>query len=99
MGDHITSSVYFFAEENWCEPCAHWPEYWFDKHSYSRWATQEILDLLMNRGAKKPTLVVEEFMNMMDNFSCVNQRTKNLFSIARAASRDIYDIVRDLEDK
>ena len=61
MNDHIVRSVYFFSEEQWVPPAKHWPKYWFDKNSYSRWAVSEILELLSNRGDIKPSKIVKDF--------------------------------------
>lgn len=97
MNDHITQSVYFFAEEQWVEPWLNWPKYWFDKNSYSRWAVSEILPLLRNRGDTKPSKIVRDFVNRMDDYSCYNEDSKYIFTIARDAANDILDIVGDLE--
>ena len=97
MNDHIVRCVYFFSEEQWVPPAKHWPRYWFDKNSYSRWAVSEILDLLSNRGDTTPSKIVEDFADKMDRYACYNDTARYIFSIAREAATDILDVVRSLE--
>lgn len=97
MNDHIVRCVYFFSEEQWVPPARHWPKYWFDKNAYSRWAVDEIIELLSNRGNIKPSKIVNDFVDRMDCYSCYNETSKYIFSIARDAATDVLDFVRALE--
>ena len=97
MSDYVVRCVYSFSEEQWVEPSKTWPRYWFDKNSYSRWAASEILDLLRRRGESTPSEVVSDFANRMDDYSCYNETSRYIFSIAHEAATDILDVVRSLE--
>lgn len=97
MSDHVVRCVYSFSEEQWVEPSKHWPKYWFDKNSYSRWAASEIIYLLRKRGDLAPSQVVSEFADRMDDYSCYNETSRYIFTIAHEAATDILDFVRSLE--
>lgn len=97
MYDYIVSAVESDILERWFEPPGHWPNYWFDKQAYSRWASYEILKLLKNGGDKRPTKIVEEFVDKMDNYYCVRDDTRKMFEIARSAAEDILDVIRAMD--
>ena len=98
MDERFTFAVYCFTEEQWIEPDRNWPPYWFDRNSYSRWAAYEIIDLLRNRGDEKASTTVKQFKDKMDNYSCYNPISRNLFRLATEAADDILDIVRAMEE-
>jgi len=98
MDDRFTWAVWCFAEEQWIEPSDRWPNYWFDRNSYSRWATCEILELLLDRDNHyKPSTIVEQFRDKMDEYSCYNEASRHIFTIATEAANDILDLIRAME--
>lgn len=97
MNDRIVWAVECFMEEQWIEPSANWPSWWFDKNAYSRAAVEELIELLKVRGSKPASRVTGDFVRKMDRYSCRREDTRRMFSIAREAASDIDDIVRAME--
>lgn len=98
MEERIIFTIKCFSEENWAEPCANWPDYWFNKSSYSRWAISEIIELLENRGINEsPKKVVSNFISRMDRYSCLNDSARKIFSIARETADDVLDFLHAME--
>lgn len=63
----------------------------FAQRSYSLWAAEEVLHYVKCRNDISPTAAVEEFIRMMDEYSCINPETSYLFSVAKDTALDIYD--------
>lgn len=63
----------------------------FMQQSYSRWAAEEILRCIQERGSKQPVTVIEEFANKMDKYSLANSNTSYIFSVGYDTAMDILD--------
>jgi len=66
-----------------------WPLCYFNQRSYSRWAANEILELVMDNPFSTPIDIIEEFIIKMDYFSCIDLSTSLIFSIAKDTAEDI----------
>lgn len=64
-----------------------------ERESYLRWAVDEILVLLENSNDTPPLLVIEEFRDKMDRYSCLNSRTSYVFSCAKDTAEWIIDLL------
>jgi hypothetical protein len=95
MNDRAITAIENYMEECLFEPRLNWPKCTFDQQSYSRWAANEILGLIMDHPFTQVDTIVEEFMLKMDYFSCVakDPNISIIFSIAKGTAEDIFDIV------
>lgn len=64
----------------------------FQHTSYSRWAATELLDRLYHSD-QPPLVVIEEFRDLMDEYSCVNPSTSYIFSTAKGMTEWIIDLL------
>jgi len=69
------------------EPSYNWPEYQFLNRTYSRWALNEIINLVESDDSKPIGEVISEFWNKMDDYSEVNDSI--IFKIARNLANDV----------
>jgi hypothetical protein len=69
-----------------------WQGYTFKELSYSKWAANELLKCLKEQGAP-PLLVMESFMDKMDEYSRVNQKFGFIFSDAREVTEHIIEFL------
>ena len=97
MDDRLVWLVKNYVDEEWKEPGANWPSYYFERNAYSRWAAYEIVDLLKNRGETSPVKIVKDFASVMDDYSCLNKVARGIFSIARDAANDILYFLYAME--
>ena len=65
----------------------------FVQYAYSEWAVREIIESIQKNKSKPPIAVVEDFVRKMDEYSCVNQDTSRIFSIAKDSAMDILDML------
>lgn len=65
-----------------------WSPY-FEQQSYSMWAAEEMLDLVVNSN-KDPECVIESFMHRMDKYSTMAKDDVR-FSVARDAAQAVLD--------
>lgn len=75
------------------------PAYWFDKRSYSLWAAEEVLRLVMDHPAEPPTMIAEAFMLNMTYLSGVakSKEARFIFMFAMYSSGNILDMLRAME--
>lgn len=74
------------------EPKSNWPTCEFRRRSYSRWAADEILNMIKNDPINQdPLNNVELFMNKMDRFLDMseNQEVYFAFIVAKETAEDI----------
>lgn len=64
---------------------------YFRQQSYTRWALQEILRRLETDRVTPPLIVIEEFADEMDRYSCCNPYTSYIFSVAKDTAQWIID--------
>lgn len=67
--------------------------YSLEQESYSRWAAKELLIRLEKDKITPPLILMEEFRDQMDNYSCVNIRTSYVFSCAKDMAEWIIDLL------
>jgi len=75
---------------------ASWAHWYFDQATYSRWAGDELIDLLERNPTIPPIRTVNEFTKKMDAFSIMGKENNIMFSIAKDFSENIGDVLRDL---
>ena len=75
---------------------ASWAHWYFDQATYSRWAGDELIDLLKHNRSIAPIRLVNEFTKKMDVFSVMGKENNIMFSIAKDFSENIGDILRDM---
>ena len=97
MDDRVVWLVQCYIEDEWKDPSCRWSDWYFTKNAYSRWAAYEIVDLLKNRGDTSPIKIVKDFSSTMDDYSCMNNMARGIFSIARDAANDILDFLYAME--
>lgn len=83
------SVIQNYMNQHFFEPAYNWPTYWFEGRAYSRWVANEILRLLKEQGSTPTIDIIKEFILKLDEWSCMNEGTSRIFSIAREAAEDI----------
>lgn len=68
-------------------------DYSLQQESYSRWAARELLVRLEKNRTTPPLVLIEEFRDQMDRYSCVNMRTSYVFSCAKDMAEWIIDLL------
>lgn len=61
--------------------------------SYSRWAVKELLSQLKTHPETPPLIIIEEFRDQMDKYSCLNPHTSYIFSCAKDMAEWIIDLL------
>lgn len=72
---------------------AKWRGYSLAQESYSRWAAREILVRLIKNNTTPPLIVIEQFRDQMDDYSCRNLHTSYMFSVAKDMAEWIIDLL------
>ncbi len=67
--------------------------YTFAQKSYSKWAATELISELEKQPDSPPLITIENFMEKMDRYSCLNSKTSYIFSVARDVSEYIVDML------
>lgn len=64
--------------------------------SYRRWAMESIIDWVWRNRENPPIIVMEEFLQMMDDAACeATEMDQNImFSTAYDVAMDVYDMLR-----
>lgn len=79
------------------DPEKRWPELEFDRASYSKWAVDEIITMIIENPDKSVLENVIVFKNMMRDFacstSCYNDNIVFIFELAWEIASDIEDII------
>lgn len=63
------------------------------QESYSKWAAREILVRLIKEKETPPLVVIEQFRDKMDEYSCRNLNTSYMFSVAKDTAEWIIDLL------
>lgn len=82
-----------YCLEHWSKSKPYQQERNLEQESYSRWAINEILTLLENSDNTPPLIVIEQFRDKMDRYSCINPRTSYVFSCAKDIAEWIIDLL------
>lgn len=70
-----------------------WRDYSPRQESYSRWAAREILTRLEKNRELPPLIVIEQFRDQMDEYSCMNRKTSYRFSVAKDMAEWLVDLL------
>lgn len=99
MTDENMEAVLIILEyaANIKEPRRRCKKSYFKELSYSRWATEEILNAVMEHNDKSPVAVLEEFVSQMYMYSTKRENTGLIFSVAISCAMDILDILYAME--
>lgn len=80
------------------EPRNHYQRSQFKQSSYSIWAANEVLNYIREHESIRPTsIVIEDFIRKMDEYSCKNSINSFIFSVAHDIAEDILDIFLAME--
>lgn len=71
----------------------------FKNKSYAKWSVQELLMYITRNKNQSPTESTIEFIKMMDDFSKIRKKDKNMFLIAKDTAKDILDIFNAMENE
>lgn len=91
MNEDAAIVIINYMEENLFEPKQNWPKDEFYRRSYSRWAANEILELVLKHPFDAAHSLIEGFFFQMLYFSHLSKsESANLiFSIAMETAEDI----------
>ena len=95
MNEEAVQVIIDYIDEYLFEPYANWPKNWFNQRTYSRWAANEILGLVIDNPLTPPSMVIDEFLVKMSYYSCVseNQNISIIFSTAVDTAENILNLV------
>lgn len=95
MNEEAAQAITDYIEEYLFEPDANWPKSWFNQRTYSRWAANEILELIIDNPLTSPMIIIDEFLIKMSYYSCMseNQNISIIFSTAVDTAEDILCLV------
>lgn len=65
----------------------------YKQEVYSLWAARELLNELRKNRPKPPLIVMEDFRDKMDRYSCVNPATSFIFSVAKDTIEMFIDMI------
>lgn len=65
----------------------------FRQESYSRWATDELLNRMRKHPDTPPLVIMEEFRDQMDGFSTYSQQSSLIFSTAKETAQWAIDLL------
>lgn len=68
-----------------------WYGYSFLEVCNSKWAAEELIDILLKDMSIPPLCVVERFRDEMYRLSTLNKKTEHVFSVAVCVAEDIMD--------
>lgn len=100
------SVIQEYMDEHLFEPKSNWPKCEFNIRSYSRWAANYILDLIIKESMKlppyisgletrDPLAIIQDFINDLDYYSEIssdNGRMLTIISIAKNTAVDIRSL-------
>lgn len=65
----------------------------YKQETYSLWAARELLNELRKNKGKPPLIVMEDFRDKMDRYSCMNPATSFIFSVAKDTVEMFIDMI------
>ena len=72
------------------------PKRYFEQLSYHNWAVEELIKEIEESETLPPMIVVEEFINRMEEYACKSEKNGRMFSIAKDAGEWVLDILISL---
>lgn len=70
-----------------------WQTAEYKQETYSLWAARELLNELRKNKGKPPLIVIEDFRDKMDRYSCMNPATSFIFSVAKDTVEMFIDMI------
>lgn len=65
----------------------------YKQEVYSLWAARELLNELRKNKSKPSLIVMENFRDKMDRYSCMNPATSFMFSVAKDTTEMFIDMI------
>lgn len=65
----------------------------YKQEVYSLWAARELLNELRKNRSNPPLIVMENFRDKMDRYSCMNPSTSFIFSVAKDTIEMFIDMI------
>lgn len=65
----------------------------YKQETYSIWVARELLNELRKNKNKPPLVVMEDFRDRMDRYSCMNPATSFIFSVAKDTTEMFIDMI------
>jgi hypothetical protein len=93
MTDEAIAIVVHYMEKFLFAPEKNWPKIEFDRRSYSRWAVNEILELLADHPFSPADAIIDGFIIRMSYFSCLVKNGDQRFIVAIEAAEEIQSIL------
>lgn len=73
------------------QPMGYWRSSEFAQLSYSKSAAREVLRLLQHNKELPPLVVIEEYRDKMNDYSCLNSVWSIMYSVAADTASSIVD--------
>lgn len=91
MNESDILKIVKYMEECLFEPRLNWSKHWFENRTYSRWAADEILGLILDDPFTPSNVIIKKFIAKMESFSEVAEDTlaSLIFSIAKDTAEEI----------
>jgi len=95
MNEIVTITIMNYLDEHLFEPRRSWPKTEFNRRSYSRWAVEEILELLINDPLTDPFIIISHFEDRMIHYSLLSKtkECRYIFEIAVDVCEDILSFI------
>lgn len=65
----------------------------YKQETYSIWSARELLNELRKNKNKPPLVVMEDFRDKMDRYSCMSPTTSFIFSVAKDTTEMFIDMI------
>lgn len=92
MDKNSVQAIQEYIDEHYSKFPVMWNKDLFRQWSYSKWISNEILDLVKKEKQYPAKMVIETFIDKLDDWACKNDSTSRLFSAAYDAAVDIMDL-------
>ena len=100
MDNRVVSAVEDYIYDL-VDPQRNWPKYYFKQVSFSRWAAEEILELVKQTLSLHESIdVISDFSIKMKNFALMDHDDKDdarIFYVAYEVGTDILDILNAMK--
>jgi hypothetical protein len=92
----VIEIIQVYTDEYLFEPANNWPLYFFEERSYSRWATNELINYIEEHADITPTDAIKDFIDKVSTYAVqdtYNNRARRIFYIARDIATDMLRAV------
>lgn len=90
--DSVKNMIRWYIRENENHQYL-WQTDEYKQETYSIWAARELLNELRKNKNKPPLVVMEDFRDRMDRYSCMNPATSFIFSVAKDTVEMFIDMI------